>query len=401
MIAARFYGRQPRHIAAVTGTSGKTSTASFVRQLWTALGRKAASIGTLGIEAPGREPDATLTTPEPIALHQAAGRARGGGGRASRHRGLEPRPRPAAARRAADRGRRLHQPRPRPLRLSWRHRGLSRGQAPAVRRRCSSRTVSPCSTRTSRSSRPWPRPPGRAACAVLDYGRQAGDLRLLRVAPAGSGQEIEIEALGRRHAFASRLVGSFQAHNLLAALGLAVAMRRGCRGSAAAFGSPPGAAGPDAARRSPPQRCSGLRRLLPQARGAGAGAALAAPAYGGPAAGGVRLRRRPRRRQAAADGRDRGAQRRPGLRHRRQPAHARTRPRSGARSWPRHRVRVEVGDREEAIRAGLRGASGRRRAARGRQGARDLPDRGRPRRCRSTMPRSCAAAALESGGTPA
>ena len=37
-MAARFYGRQPRVVAAVTGTNGKTSTVTFARQLWTALG---------------------------------------------------------------------------------------------------------------------------------------------------------------------------------------------------------------------------------------------------------------------------------------------------------------------------------------------------------------------------
>ncbi|HLB79375.1 MAG TPA: Mur ligase domain-containing protein, partial [Dongiaceae bacterium] len=47
LIAARFYGRQPRVIAAVTGTAGKTSVADFTRQLWTLLGRRAGSLGTL------------------------------------------------------------------------------------------------------------------------------------------------------------------------------------------------------------------------------------------------------------------------------------------------------------------------------------------------------------------
>ena len=44
--AARFYPRQPETIVAVTGTSGKTSVAAFVRQIWQALGREAASLGT-------------------------------------------------------------------------------------------------------------------------------------------------------------------------------------------------------------------------------------------------------------------------------------------------------------------------------------------------------------------
>src|SRR5262245_51343772 len=46
LTAARFYPRQPATIAAVTGTSGKTSVAAFTRQIWAALGSEAASIGT-------------------------------------------------------------------------------------------------------------------------------------------------------------------------------------------------------------------------------------------------------------------------------------------------------------------------------------------------------------------
>jgi len=68
--AARFYPRQPRVIAAVTGTSGKTSVAAFTRQIWTALGEAAASIGTIGVVTPAREVYGSLTTPDPVALHR-------------------------------------------------------------------------------------------------------------------------------------------------------------------------------------------------------------------------------------------------------------------------------------------------------------------------------------------
>jgi UDP-N-acetylmuramoyl-L-alanyl-D-glutamate--2,6-diaminopimelate ligase len=70
LMAAVFYRAQPRTIAAVTGTSGKTSTADFTRQIWTRLGRKAASLGTLGMIAPGREEYLPLTTLDPVGLHQ-------------------------------------------------------------------------------------------------------------------------------------------------------------------------------------------------------------------------------------------------------------------------------------------------------------------------------------------
>jgi UDP-N-acetylmuramoyl-L-alanyl-D-glutamate--2,6-diaminopimelate ligase len=71
LIAAKFYPRQPQTIAAVTGTSGKTSVAAFTRQIWSALGYKAASIGTIGIVSPGGEVYGSLTTPDPVALHRS------------------------------------------------------------------------------------------------------------------------------------------------------------------------------------------------------------------------------------------------------------------------------------------------------------------------------------------
>jgi UDP-N-acetylmuramoyl-L-alanyl-D-glutamate--2,6-diaminopimelate ligase len=71
LMAAKFFPRQPRTIAAVTGTSGKTSVAAFTRQIWTALGYRAASIGTVGIVSPRGETYAALTTPDPVALHRS------------------------------------------------------------------------------------------------------------------------------------------------------------------------------------------------------------------------------------------------------------------------------------------------------------------------------------------
>ena len=69
LAAARFYGAQPATMAAVTGTSGKTSVVSFLRQIWAHAGLQAASIGTTGVVAPGRDDYGTLTTPDPVALH--------------------------------------------------------------------------------------------------------------------------------------------------------------------------------------------------------------------------------------------------------------------------------------------------------------------------------------------
>ena len=71
LIAAKFFARQPQTIAAVTGTSGKTSVAAFARQIWTTLGHSAASIGTIGIVSPRGETYGSLTTPDPVALHRS------------------------------------------------------------------------------------------------------------------------------------------------------------------------------------------------------------------------------------------------------------------------------------------------------------------------------------------
>jgi len=68
--AARYFGKQPQTMVAVTGTSGKTSVAAFTRQIWEQAGYAAASIGTTGVVAPGRNEYGSLTTPDPVALHQ-------------------------------------------------------------------------------------------------------------------------------------------------------------------------------------------------------------------------------------------------------------------------------------------------------------------------------------------
>ena len=69
LLAARFHGQQPRDVAAVTGTNGKTSTVDFLRQIFAAGGRHAASIGTLGVIGPQGRMGDSLTTPDPIVLH--------------------------------------------------------------------------------------------------------------------------------------------------------------------------------------------------------------------------------------------------------------------------------------------------------------------------------------------
>lgn len=70
LMAAAFYGAQPECVVAITGTNGKTSSVDFLRQIWRAAGRKAASLGTLGLITEGVPPGPSLTTPDPVALHE-------------------------------------------------------------------------------------------------------------------------------------------------------------------------------------------------------------------------------------------------------------------------------------------------------------------------------------------
>jgi UDP-N-acetylmuramoyl-L-alanyl-D-glutamate--2,6-diaminopimelate ligase len=74
--AARQFAPQPSTSVGVTGTNGKTSVASFVRQLWEASGFPAASLGTLGVETAAGLRSGSLTTPDPMTLHRDLGTLR-------------------------------------------------------------------------------------------------------------------------------------------------------------------------------------------------------------------------------------------------------------------------------------------------------------------------------------
>ena len=67
--AALWFGAQPEVTVAVTGTNGKTSVASFTRQIWERLGLDAVNLGTTGVEG-AVTASMTHTTPEPITLHR-------------------------------------------------------------------------------------------------------------------------------------------------------------------------------------------------------------------------------------------------------------------------------------------------------------------------------------------
>jgi len=77
--AAGFFSYQPGVIAAVTGTNGKSSTVDFLRQIWAGMGRKAASLGTLGAIGPSGVIDLGHTTPDPVSIHATLHRLAGEG----------------------------------------------------------------------------------------------------------------------------------------------------------------------------------------------------------------------------------------------------------------------------------------------------------------------------------
>ncbi|WP_192180843.1 UDP-N-acetylmuramoyl-L-alanyl-D-glutamate--2,6-diaminopimelate ligase [Mesorhizobium amorphae] len=219
--AARFFGRQPETMVAVTGTSGKTSVAAFTRQIWEQAGHAAASIGTTGVVAPGRNEYGSLTTPDPVALHQLLRELADAGVthasmEASSH-GLDQRRLDGvklAAGGFTNLGRdhmdyhptveEYHQAK---LRLF--DTLLPKG-APAV----------------IFADDPWSEPTIKAAKAagltVLTVGRHGDFLRLKRVEHERHRQRAEVEADGVLHEIDLPLAGDFQIANALVSAGLAI-----------------------------------------------------------------------------------------------------------------------------------------------------------------------------------
>jgi len=223
LMAARFYERQPRTIAAVTGTSGKTSVAAFTRQLWTLLGHRAASIGTLGIVTPEETRYGSLTTPDPVLLHRDLAMLERSG---IDHLAIE----------ASSHG--LAQYRLDGLRLSAAaFTNLSRDHLDyhptmadyfKAKRRLFCSLLPAGGTAVLNADAPEYETLKDLcrACAhrILTYGRNGSDLRLIGQVPHGSGQSLTVAtADGREWRLAFPVAGTFQAMNLLAAIGLVMA----------------------------------------------------------------------------------------------------------------------------------------------------------------------------------
>jgi len=78
-LAAAFFGAQPTTVAAVTGTKGKSSIVAFLREIWTALGKPAASLGTVGVVGPNGATPLSHTTPDPVEIHELLARLKAEG----------------------------------------------------------------------------------------------------------------------------------------------------------------------------------------------------------------------------------------------------------------------------------------------------------------------------------
>ena len=222
-MAARFYAPQPSTLVAVTGTNGKTSVAAFTRQIWQHAGRRAASVGTLGVVGPDFERPGALTTPDPVTLHRelqdlarraidnVAIEASSHGLDQFRLEGLDV---SAAAFTNLSRDHLdYHGTMEAYLAAKARLFGelMPRGRLAVLN------ADAPEFDALARLCR------SRSHC-IYAYGTGARtELRLLAARPGAAGQELDLKVLGRSHTVTLPLVGRFQAMNALAALGLALA----------------------------------------------------------------------------------------------------------------------------------------------------------------------------------
>ncbi|MBN9258405.1 MULTISPECIES: UDP-N-acetylmuramoyl-L-alanyl-D-glutamate--2,6-diaminopimelate ligase [unclassified Mesorhizobium] len=220
--AARFFGGQPATMVAVTGTSGKTSVAAFTRQIWEQAGYAAASIGTTGVVAPGRNEYGSLTTPDPVALHRLLRELADAG---VTHASME----------ASSHG--LDQRRLDGVKLAaGAFTNLGRDHMdyhPTVedyhraKLRLFDTLLPKGAPAVIFADDPWSAPTIAAAraagLAVLTVGRHGDFLTLKRVEHERHRQRAEIEAAGVLYEIDLPLAGDFQISNALVSAGLAIA----------------------------------------------------------------------------------------------------------------------------------------------------------------------------------
>ncbi len=221
-MAANFFGKQMDVVVAVTGTNGKSSTVNFCRQIWQSMDYAAASLGTIGIIAPGVNRAGSLTTPDPVTLHSEIAELEASG---VTHLAIE----------ASSQG--MDQYRLDGLRITAAgFTNLTRdhldyhGSMEAyfeAKARLFSEMISPSGIAVINADSDYAARV-RDVCQkrglrTIEYGEKANDIRLARRKPLPDGQFIEIHVFGERYELELPLVGDFQASNALCALGLVIA----------------------------------------------------------------------------------------------------------------------------------------------------------------------------------
>ena len=243
-LAARaFWGAEPEVVVAVTGTNGKTSVATFCRQLFARLGHRSASLGTLGLQLEGEDLTSPgLTTPDAadVARFAADLAARGVTHlalEASSH-GLDQRRLDGLSVKAAGF-----------TNLTQDH--LDYHGDMASYRQAKLRLFSTLMPRggTAVLNADVDAFQAFAAAAVMhgqtvmSVGETGVGLRLIGRRAAPNGQHLILEAEGRRHEVLLPLAGAFQAANVLVAAGLCIAAGEEATAVVEAMGHLSGAAG--------------------------------------------------------------------------------------------------------------------------------------------------------------
>lgn len=223
LAAVRFHPRQPEKVVAVTGTSGKSSVADFARQLFAALGYSSASLGTLGLVTSTGAAYGSLTTPDPISLHETLDRLAGEGVErlameASSH-GIDQR-RLDGVRLAAGGFTNLG-------RDHLDYHGTTEAYAGAKLRLFD--TLLPADApAVVNADGPFAdvflEGVRRRGLTLMTTGRTGETLRLVEARAVGSHQRLAVEAFGRRIEADLPLLGAFQIENTLLAAGLVLAV---------------------------------------------------------------------------------------------------------------------------------------------------------------------------------
>ncbi|WP_254055012.1 UDP-N-acetylmuramoyl-L-alanyl-D-glutamate--2,6-diaminopimelate ligase [Kiloniella sp. EL199] len=222
LLAAAFSEEQPQTLVAITGTNGKTSIATFTRQIWGALGHKAASLGTLGIYPPIPNAPAALTTPDSIGLFNSLKDLATLG---YSHLALE----------ASSHG--LDQYRLDGLRLkAAAFSNLSQDHLDYhpdmvsyldAKLRLFRDLLPAGATAVLNADMPEYRKIAKICAGknhqIISYGHTTSDLQIIKQNPTTEGQDLTLCLFGELHEVTLPVTGSFQASNIMAAVGLTLA----------------------------------------------------------------------------------------------------------------------------------------------------------------------------------